>query len=136
MRHHINLPGTRQCICGSTALQKLRDGNVACRNPHHHPHLVIIDEFANGNMEMAKRAAVAVERAWDTIAADCLVDEYGNNDESATMTQAEVLEMALDADRPEQYGHDEEACEWLRTLDRTAQLEIARLNLTYSVYGY
>lgn len=40
-----------------------------------------------------------IRRTWDVIAEDCLVDEYGNPDESMSISRYDMAELSLDADR-------------------------------------
>jgi len=49
--------------------------------------------------QFAQKCADAAYRAWDYIAEDCFVDEYGNHDGSIIYTRKEVVEMATDANR-------------------------------------
>lgn len=44
-------------------------------------------------------------RVWDIIGDDCLCDEYGKIDYSATVSRDEVVELVMDADRLRTLGN-------------------------------
>jgi hypothetical protein len=57
---------------------------------------------ADFTAEELKTIQTAALRVWDEIAGDCLVDENGQPDESATLPRDQVVELVCDANRLEE----------------------------------
>jgi hypothetical protein len=93
-----------------------------------------------GNMvsvEMQERIKRAALRVWDYIAADCLVNEEGEPDESVHMHRDQVVELVIDADRLRMYGGDEEAAEvFYNKMGREARWNLMRSAFNYETYGW
>jgi hypothetical protein len=69
---------------------------------------------------MLTKAARALLRTWETIAADlfaCL--EHASGETVKSMSRDAVVEVVLDANYLEMYGGSEETAKWIRSLDES-----------------
>jgi hypothetical protein len=89
--------------------------------------------------EMDERAKHAVNRTWDTIGSDCLVDDEGKQDESVSIKRNDMLELVMDANHMESYGDDNEACAyivWLKWNRPTYWKKFVKKAFPYERYGW
>ena len=82
--------------------------------------------------DLEKRAVWAMERTWDGIGPDVL----GPIEDNATMTQAEVIEVVLDAGHLEEYGEDKAAALFLRQVSEDERMRMARKAFPNQTWGW
>ena len=87
-------------------------------------------------IKMQERIMQAMNRVWVSIAPDCLVDEGGNPDESATMDAESVAEIVCDADRLTTLGNDEDAAKFYYALDWNDRKTIQQKAFPFRTYGW
>lgn len=87
--------------------------------------------------EFEERVIQAANRAWDYIADDCFVDDWGRHNRSVTYTWKEVVEMAVDANRMQMHGglSKEDEDEFYK-MSRKEQNKIMRKAFKSDTYGY
>lgn len=97
------------------------------------------DYFTKEEKELMRRV---IDRIWDVIAYDVLVNNDGEPDESVTVPATEVAEYCLDADRWEAYGGTTKE-EFRPLIDKLYALDgwdewkkAVNDILPYKVYGY
>lgn len=80
-----------------------------------------------------------IERTWNTIASDLFYNDEGKYDESITYKRGDVVEIALDAGRWEEYANEDEkaAIKKLKDLgwQSDAFNEVTNQALPYETYG-
>ena len=100
---------------------------------------VKIKEFTPEEIEKIQSAIYAV---WDEVAYDCLqatAEEKGKDVEQVTVSRRDVVEISLDAGRPEQIlkrdGASEDLLARWEALDYEGKKKVARAVFPYSRYG-
>jgi hypothetical protein len=85
--------------------------------------------------EIKERVKQALRLTWDAIGDDVLriSVEMG---EGSTVDRDTVIEMILDANRPEMFGQDREAIAEFDKLSYKEQVQIAKEVFTASVYSW
>jgi len=87
--------------------------------------------------EFKERVIRAAYRTWAAIGADCLIDEDGELDESATMSREEVIQMVTDADRIKFHGGLSKAdAEEFYKLSRKDRNSLMKEAFPYKNYGW
>jgi hypothetical protein len=89
--------------------------------------------------EMDERAKRAVNRTWDTIGGDCLVNDEGVPDESVSIPKSHMLELVMDANHMETYGDDNEACAyviWMKWQRPTHYKKFVKKAFPFAKYGW
>jgi hypothetical protein len=89
--------------------------------------------------EMDDRAMYAVNRTWDTIGGDCLVNDMGEPDESVSIKRADMLELVMDANHMETYGGDHEAAAyviWMKCQRPAYYKKFIKKAFPYEKYGW
>jgi len=82
-------------------------------------------------LPMDERMKRVLETIWQIIACDCL-----QSTDNGIMSQDEVIEIVLDASRPETLGGDKEAAKELDKMSYEDQIKIAKEVFKYREYGY
>lgn len=85
---------------------------------------------------LRNRICYAMMKTWQSIGADCLVNERGEPDESVTLSREEVIELVTDADRLVTYGGDDEAAKAYYNLDDKDKDELSKLAFPFAQYGW
>jgi len=96
------------------------------------------DTFSGISEEMDKRAIIALDRTWDTIAFDVLVDDEGKYDERKCLPRSHVVELVQDCGHMETYGGDfDAACYviWLSRFHKTYYKSFIKRAFPYKLYG-
>lgn len=97
------------------------------------------DTFPDISEEMDRRACSALNRTWEAIAFDVLVDEEtGVYDESKTLRRSHVVELVQDCSHMEAYGDDFEAAHYLIWTNRFKPTHYKRLikrAFPFAIYG-
>jgi len=86
--------------------------------------------------EQMEKWARAISRVWDAIGADCLVDEDGRPDESATMAREDVFGICTDGPFDNYCGLEDEEIRAFHNRDRSRDPELMKLALPYEIYGW
>lgn len=98
------------------------------------------DTFPNISEEMDQRACQAMNRTWDVIGFDLLVnEETGKTDYSKTLPRKHVIELVLDADHMSTYGDDFEAANytiWVSRYKPTHYKRLTKRAFPYARYGW
>jgi hypothetical protein len=80
-----------------------------------------------------------MNKTWDAIAGDCLVDDNGRADEHMSIPRSSVLELVLDADHMATYGGDGDAAAYtimVKHYHPTHWKRLLKLAFPYTKYGY
>lgn len=96
------------------------------------------DTFSNISVEMDKRAISALNRTWDAIAFDVLVDDEGRYDERKCLPRSHVVELVRDCGHMEAYGDDfDAACYviWLSRYHKTYYKNFIKEAFPFRLYG-
>lgn len=83
-----------------------------------------------------ERWSKALSRVWDMIGGDCLVDECGEPDESASMHRKGVFEISADCYFEAYSGLNTEEVKEFRNRDRSKDEELMKLAFPYDYYGW
>ena len=78
----------------------------------------------------------ALSRVWDSIGGDCLVDEYGKPDMSASMSREDVFEISGDCYFEMYSGLTKKEVKEFRDRDRKKDEELMKSAFPYVSYGW
>ncbi len=88
-------------------------------------------------IEFQEKITISANQAWNTMYPDLLVDEDGNRDESATLTQEEVIEMVCDCEHMEAHGElTREEMKFFYSLPNEMKNRIMKTALPNEIYCY